>query len=110
MSISGSKSSPSPAGKRPTLPASDLIHQDADVGVDLASTRRAARGPPGFIKPADVDAPPQDSQPPRKSAVLSIVESARAKVEQRKRSIDSSGGFTQPADVPEDSSRKKRKR
>lgn len=111
MSISGFKSSPSPAssaskllGKPPTLPASNLIYQDMDVGVDLGSTRRAARGRTGFIKPADVDAPP------RKSTVLSVVEGARDQVEQKKRPIDGSGGPAQLTEDPEDSSRKKRKR
>ena len=114
VSISGFKSPPSPTkplGKKPTLPASDLIYQDADVGVDLGSTRRAAKDRAGFIKPADVDAPPRDSQPPRKSAALPFVESARAQVEQKKRSIDGSGSSTQPTNAPlEDSSRKKRKK
>ena len=111
MSISGFRSPPSsthsaskPLGKKPALPASDLIYQDADVGVDLGATRRAARDRASFIKPADVDAPP------RKSAVPSIVESARAQVEQKKRSMDGSGSPTQLADFPEESSRKKRKR
>jgi hypothetical protein len=117
VSISGFKSSPSatssaskPPGKRPTLPASSLIYQDADVGVDLGSIRRAARDRAGFIKPADVDAPPRDSQPPRKPGVLPIVENTRAQVEQRKRSIDGSGSSTQLTNIPEESSRKKRKR
>jgi len=118
VSISGFNSPPSPAsstpkpsGKKPTLPASDLIHQDADVGVDLGSMRRGAKNRAGFIKPADVDAPPRDPQPPRKPAALPFVESARTQVEQKKRSMDGSGSSTQPADVPgEDSSRKKRKR
>ena len=108
---SPSSSTPKPSGKKPTLPASDLIHQDADVGVDLGSTRRAAKDRAGFIKPADVDAPPRDPQPSRKPAALPFVESARAQAEQKKRSIDGSGSSTQPANVPgEDSSRKKRKR
>ena len=111
VSISGFKSSPLSTsstsrlpGKKPALPASDLIYQDADVGIDLGTTRRAARDRASFIKPADVDAPP------RKSAVLSIVESARARVEQKKRSIDGTGSSAQFVGVPEESSRKKRKR
>jgi len=115
-SVSGFKSSLSatspvsrPPGKKPTLPASSLIYQDADVGVDLGSARRAARDRAGFIKPADVDALPRDSQPPRKSAVLSIVENARAQVEQNKRSIDGSYSSTRSTDGPLDSPRKKRK-
>ena len=117
VSISGFKSSPSassstsrPPGKKPTLPASSLIYQDADVGLDLGSVRRAARDRAGFIKPADVDAPPRDSQPSGESAALSVVESAPAEAEQKKRSIDGSGGSTQFTDDAEDRSRKKRKR
>jgi hypothetical protein len=117
VSISGFKSSPSttysasnPPRKRSILPASSLIHLDADVGVDLGSTRRTARGLVGFIKPADVDAPPRDPQPPKKTDALSVVESSRAPAEQRKRSIDGPDGSPQLTDTPEDSSRKKRKR
>jgi len=117
VSISGFKSSSSvtssasrPPGKKPALPASSLIYQDVDVGVDLGSTRRATRDRAGFVKPAGVDAPPQDSQLPRKSSVFPIVESARAQVEQRKRTIDGSGSSTQLTDALGDGSRKKRKR
>ena len=112
MSISGFKSSSAissasrPPGKKPTLPASSLIYQDADVGLDLGSARRAAKHRPGFIKPVDVDAPPQDSQP----AALPIVESAPTQAEQRKRSIDGSASSVQLIDEAEGHSRKKRKR
>jgi len=113
VSISGFKSSvPATSssnsrlpGKKPILPASSLIYQDADVGVDFASTRRAASHGTGFIRPADVEAPPQLSQPPRKPVVDTVVESDV--VEQKKRTKDSP---TQLTGVPEDSSRKKRKR
>jgi len=116
VSISGFKSSasatppaPTAPGKKPVLPASSLIHQDADVGVDIGSTRRAATRRPGFIKPADVDVPPQTPQPSKKPVVLSIVESAR--VEEKKRTVDApSDSSSHPTVVPEDSSRKKRKR
>ena len=118
VSISGFKSPPSltsptskPLSKKPALPASDLIYQDADVGVDLGSTRRAVKDRTSFIKPAGVDAPPRDSQLARKPTALPFVESARAQVEQKKRPIDGSGSCTQPANGSgEDSSRKKRKR
>jgi hypothetical protein len=119
VSISGFKSSsPSvtassplrPPGKKPTLPASSLIYQDADVGLDLGSARRAARDGRGFIKPADVDAPPRDSQPSGGSVLLPEAESAPVKAGQRKRSIDGSGGSTQFTDDAEDRSQKKRKR
>ena len=114
VSISGFSSPPSPTSsnrKKPTLPASDLIHQDTDVGVDLGSTRRGAKDRASFIKPADVDAPPRNPQPPRKPATLPFVENARAQVEQKKRSIDGPGSSIQPANDPGvDGSRKKRKR
>ena len=118
VSISGFNSPPSPTsstpklpGKKPTLPASDLIHQNADVGVDLGSMRRAAKDRAGFIKPADVDAPPRDPQPPRKPAALPFVENARVQVEQKKRSIEGSESSTRSINVPgEDGSRKRRKR
>lgn len=110
VSISGFKSSVSATspststlpGKKPVLPASSLIYQDADVGVDLASTRRAANRGTSFIKPADVDAPPQPSQPPRKPDT-----NTSDGAEHKKRAKDGPAQFT---DVPEDSSRKKRKR
>ena len=116
VSISGFKSSPSVAssasrspGKEPALPASSLIYQNADVGVDLGSARRAARDRAVFIKPADVDAPPRDSPPPRNTTVLSIAESAPVQAERKKRTIGGSGSSTRLAHDPEDS-RKKRKR
>jgi len=116
-SISGFKSSPSvtspasrPLGKKPGLPASSLIYQDADVGVDLGSARRALRNRPGFVKPAGVDVLSPSSQPSEKSTVLPVVERARAQVEQKKRSIDRPRSPTQLAGGSEDSSRKKRKR
>lgn len=106
MSISGFKSSVSATssasrlpGKKPVLPASSLIYRDADVGVDLGSTRRAASYGAGFIKPADVDAPPPLPQPPNKPVV-----------EQKKRMVDPSDSSLRPIVVPEDSPRKKRKR
>jgi hypothetical protein len=115
MSISGFKSSVSatsstsiPLGKKPVLPASSLIYQDADVGVDLGSTRRASHGI-GFMKPPDVDAPPRASQHPSKPVVSSIVESG-IHVEHKKRTIDGPGSPAQFTDVPEDISRKKRKK
>ena len=117
VSISGFKSSPSATssasrhpGKTATLPASSLIYQDADVGVDLGSTRRAARDRAGFVKPTGVDAPPDESQLPRKTSVFPIVEGARAQTEQKKRTIGGSSGSTQLVDVLGDGSRKKRKR
>jgi len=114
VSISGFKTSSSatskPPGKKPTLPASSLIYQDADVGLDLGSARRAARGQAGFIKPADVDAPPPGSQPQRMSAVLPIVKSAPAQAEQKKRTMDGSESSTRLIDDPGDRSLKKRKR
>jgi len=117
VSISGFKSSSSATssalrspGKKPTLPASSLIYQDADVGLDLGSVRRAARDRGGFIRPANVDAPPPDSQPSGKSAVSSVVESTPAEAEQKKRTIGGPGDSTQFIDDAEDRSRKKRKR
>jgi len=117
VSISGFKSSPSaissasqPSSKKPTLPASSLIYQDANVGLDLGSVRRAARDQGGFIKPADVDAPPRDSQPSGKSAVSPVVENAPAEAEQKKRTIGGSGSSTQLTNEAEDRSRKKRRR
>lgn len=112
VSISGFKATSSvsmPPVKKPVLPASSLIYQDADVGVDLGSTRRGAGHGAGFIKPADVDTPPQPSQPPQKPAVLSVVENAGAQVEKKKRTIDASDSSPHPTDAPEGSSRKKRK-
>ena len=114
VSISGFKSSPSATssasrlpGKNPTLPASSLIYQDADVGLDLGSVRRAARDRGGFVKPADVDAPPRDSE---KSVASPVVGSVPGKAEQKKRTVDGSGGSTQSAVDAEDRPRKKRKR
>jgi hypothetical protein len=108
-SISGFKSSVSATasilpGKKPLLPASSLIYQDADVGLDLGSMRRAAAASshrrPGFIKPADVDSPTP-------KPVLSVVETAQ--VEQKKRASDASVLSTL-APEHDDSPRKKRKR
>jgi len=117
VSISGFKSSSSATSstsrslsKKPTLPASSLIYQDADVGLDLGSVRRAARDRGGFIKPADIDAPPRDSQPSGKSVTLPVVESAPAEAERKKRITDGSRGSTQFTDDAEDRSPKKRKR
>lgn len=115
VSISGFKSSATssasrPPGKKSTLPASSLIYQDADVGLDLGSVRRTAKDRTGFIKPADIDAPPRASKPLGKSAVLPVVESVPTQVEQKKRTIDDSESSTQPVDDTEDRSPKKVKR
>ena len=114
-SISGFRSSvsvtsPAPIlpGKKPALPSTSLIYQDADVGVDLSSARRAARHRTGFMKPADVDTPPQLSESLRKPTVLSRVGSDGSRVEQKKSTTDDSDSSTQ--DSPEDPLRKKRKK
>ena len=114
VSISGFKSSLSAAssastlpGKKPVLPASSLIYQDADVGVDLGSARRAAGRGAGFIKPADVDAPPPPPPQPQKKPVI---DSAGAQIEQKKRTMDTSDSPSNSDDVPEDTSRKRRKK
>lgn len=113
-SISGFKSSGSATstlpGKKPVIPASSLIYQDADVGVDLGSMRRAAGHGTGFVKPADIDAPPRPPRSPRKPTVLYAIESDGGRVEDGKRAADDSDNPAQNADGPEDSSRKKRKR
>jgi hypothetical protein len=104
-----SSSSRSP-GKKPALPANSLIYQDTDVGVDLRSTRHAANRQTGFVKPAGVDAPPQDPQPPKNPAALPVVENAGTESEIKKRSIDGPDDSTRFTNVQEDSLRKKRKR
>lgn len=113
-SISGFRSSVSAAsssasilpGKKSVLPASSLIYQDADVGVDLGSTRRP--GGPRFVKPSDVDAPPPPPQSSKEP--LSIVQSARTRAEQKKRSMHASDSSPHSTDVTDGSPRKKRKR
>lgn len=116
VSISGFKSSVSATsspsilpGKKPVLPASSLIYQDADVGVDFGSTRRAASRAAGFIKPAGVDAPPLPPQPQQKPNDLPVVD-AKSQVNPKKRTINTSDSFAHSTCVPEDSSRKKRKK
>jgi hypothetical protein len=104
-----SSSSRSP-GKKPAVPANSLIYQDADVGVDLRSTRHAANRQTGFVKPAGVDAPPQDPQPPKSPVALPAVENAGTEPKSKKRSIDGPDDSTRFTNVQEDSLRKKRKR
>lgn len=116
VSISGFRSS-GPAtsssrspGKKPALPANSLIYQDTDVGVDLRSTRHAASRQTGFVKPAGVDAPPQDSQLPKNPVALPVVENDGTKFEPKKRSIDGSDDSTRFTNAQEDGLRKKRKK
>lgn len=113
-SISGFKSSGSVTstlpGKKPIIPTSSLIYQDADVGVDLGSMRRAAGHGTEFVKPADVDAPLRPPRSPRKPTVLHVIESDGDRVEDRKRVAGDPDNPAQNTDDPEDSSRKKRKR
>jgi len=110
VSISGFKSSVSATpsvpilpGKKPVLPASSLIYQNADVGVDLGSTRRIVSRGQGFIKPAHVDAP---NTPP----VLPAVENAGAQVKRKTRTTDTSHSSTHSTVISEVSPRKKRKK
>lgn len=105
-SVSATSSASILPGKKPLLPASSLIYQDADVGVDLGSMRRAANHGTGFVKPADVDAPPLPPQPPK--TVFSVDESAQ--VEEKKRTLSASDSSALVTVVQGDGSRKKRKR
>ena len=112
VSISGFKSSVSATssastlpGKKPLLPASSLIYQDTDVGVDLGSMRRAASHATGFVRPADVDAPPPSPQPPK--SAFSVDESDQ--VEEKKRTLNTSDSSALSTAVQEERSRKKKR-